>query len=783
MDFVPQNASVVFKISNFENLQADIENNSLISKFEKTLPFAFFSDKKILLTNLHPNSQSLLCINSLNDSLSAFTFISKYSERLFQTDSIKNRTIETLTVDGTSFQRITMEKEVAYSAVIDSVFVVSSSQQLLQEILNRKTERDETFKKVFNLPATNGFTALVRGKKVAVNDSTKVNFTSWSALDIVLSPESIKARGITLATDSLPQLLNVFDGQIPQENHLAELVPTDAHSAMSITFNDAEKFQKNLRRFRGESETAQTTGIFGSVSEVGKIHFKTETALFIKSIDPALTLDVLARYVSEKSDFRDTKIKSFSEPELFRKTFTPFINSGTANYVFQLNNFFVFTESESTAQGIIADYINNNTIKNTAYFEHTAADLGTASSLLFYKMKGDFSEAISKFFNAKSKAGIENISFENFPLAALQFSYDRNFAHLALSCREAGAAATRVSGTVTEKFNIKLENAVLGHPQFMEGQNGNGAIVVQDMANKLYFISESGKILWTKTLGSPILGEVEAVEISGGKHIAFATKEAFHILDKNGKNAKGFPINFKDKVTLPLSVFDYDNNRNYRFVVVQGKELLMYDKTGNTVKGFSFNRAKSTIVHSPSHIRMGNRDYIVIAEESGKLNILSRVGKPRVTVSKNFDFSEIPVAEEDDTFVVITEKNTKERISESGKVTSQKLDVGSNYWFAVHGNTKITLDDNKLRINGKLAELPLGIYTKPQLFTLNRNSFATITETQEKKVYVFDKDGELLKGFPVYGASAASLGEGASKNSLSIAVKGDADAIILYSNN
>src|SRR5690606_1996328 len=111
-----------------------------------------------------------------------------------------------------------------------------------------------------------------------------------------------------------------------------------------------------------------------------------------------------------------------------RKTFTPFINSGTANYVFQLNNFFVFTESESTAQGIIADYINNNTIKNTAYFEHTAADLGTASSLLFYKMKGDFSEAISKFFNAKSKAGIENISFENFPLAALQFSYDRNFA-------------------------------------------------------------------------------------------------------------------------------------------------------------------------------------------------------------------------------------------------------------------------------------------------------------------------------------------------------------------
>ena len=46
-----------------------------------------------------------------------------------------------------------------------------------------------------------------------------------------------------------------------------------------------------------------------------------------------------------------------------------------------------------------------------------------------------------------------------------------------------------------------------------------------------------------------------------------------------------------------------------------------------------------------------------------------------------FNFSEIPVAEEDNTFVVITRENTKERISQDGKVSSQKLDVGSNYWF------------------------------------------------------------------------------------------------------
>lgn len=197
MDFVPENASVVFKISNFENLQADIENNSLLSKFGKTSPYSFFSEKAVLLKNLHPTTQSLFCINEVNDSVSAYTFISKQTKNLFQTDSLKNRIIETLTLDGQSLQRITIDKEIAYTAIIDSVFVVSSSQQLLQDILKRKTERDETFKKVFNLPSSNGFTALVRGSKVALNDSTKVNFTSWSALDIAIAPESFIATGIT----------------------------------------------------------------------------------------------------------------------------------------------------------------------------------------------------------------------------------------------------------------------------------------------------------------------------------------------------------------------------------------------------------------------------------------------------------------------------------------------------------------------------------------------------------------------------------------------------------
>ena len=423
---------------------------------------------------------------------------------------------------------------------------------------------------------------------------------------------------------------------------------------------------------------------------------------------------------------------------------------------------------------------NNKTLKNTPYFENTAADLSTASSLLFFKMKGEFSETLSALLNLEDSK-MEAITFDEFPLAALQFSYDRNFAHVTLSCKEAGAAAKNVSGSVSELFSFELDNAVMGRPQLFPAHNGSGAnVTVQDIANRLYLISESGKTLWTKNLDVPILGKIETVEISGNPHLAFVTKDAFYILDRNGKAAKGFPIKFKDEVTQPLSVFDYDNNHNYRFVVVQQKEVLMYDKAGKSVKGFGFDRAKSRIVQAPVHLRMGNKDYIVIAEESGKLHILSRVGKSRIDVSKKFNFSETPITEEDNTFVVITKEKTKERISQNGKITTQKLDVGSHYWFTVNGTTKATLDDNLLRIDGKLVELPLGVYTSPQIFNIHRNNYITLTETQEKKVYVFNEDGTLLNGFPVYGSTAASIGSPGAKRGIQLVTQGDEKSVILY---
>lgn len=786
MDFVPAESSLVLKFTSLSDLQNDIKQNNILEKFisqtagSKLSELSLISKDESLLRYLNPSSESLLCFSKSNDSTSIYTFISKNSENIFLRDSILDKTIETLEVDNLKFDRVTIGKDISFTAIKDSVFIASSSQLTLQNILKGNILNSKEFNKVYTLPKANGLTVLIQDNKLRLNDSTAIKFTSWSSIDLHLTPESLVATGITTLSDSIPQLLEVFKDQIPQQNDISHLIPHNAKTAVSFTFSDPEKFQKKLSEFRKE-KSYNLSGIFDAANEVGEIHLGDENIIFVNSIDANLSNDVLAKYISSQSSFRDVDIKSFNEPQLFQKTFSPLIAGANANYMFQIDNFFVFTEKETTAETIISLILNNATLKSAVYFEKASSDLSNSSSLLVFNLDGNFSNNIEEFFKLASEKKLD--TFKNIPLAAFQFTFDRNFAHIIVSAKEMGATSSVASGKVSEKFNVKLENDILGEPQYFTNPGKAGSnILVQDIKNQLHFITESGKTLWSKNLKTPILGEIHEIDFynNGNIQMAFNTKDAFYIFDRNGKELGPFPLRFKDEVTQPLAVFDYDNNHKYRFVITQGKNILMYDKNGKTVKGFGFNKTASPIIQAPQHIRMGNKDYISIAEENGKLHILNRVGKTRVPVSKKYQFSDVPITYEDNSFVVITKDNLKEMISETGKLSSIKLNVGNHYWLATSGSTKVTLDDNSLRINGKLTELPIGIYSNPNLYTINRNTYITITEIQEKQVYVFDKNGNILNGFPVYGTSEARIGKNNSKNGFVVLVKDSSNSLIGY---
>lgn len=776
IDYIPEKTAVVIRISDWTTFRNDIKNNTLIKGFNQIEISKLLAEHDSFLQSFQPHQESMLTFQEVNNKFD-YTFITRYSDQILQIDSTKNKVAETLEIDKYRMNRIEVDKKLIFTALKDSLFIASSSQEILLNILKDKTENSETLNRIKQLPATDGLAVYYKGTSIRANDSVPVNFTDWNALDVLISPESIVAQGISIAGDTIPQLLRVFEGQIPQQNHMAEIIPLNAISGFSFTCHDAEKLQNNLRHFRGETAKEPLT-IFDSSGEIGVFELQGSSALFMKSIDATITSDALAQYTSLEESYRDVEIKSFDKPQLFKETFFPFIDKENAHFVFNLDDFFVFTPTVKTAQEIIGAYLNNSTLIHAGYFNDVVSDLSASSSFMCYGMQGEIQPILDFLGNSVLYSGMQETDFTNFPLFALQYSYDRNFAHVALSAKEFGAATKTISKGISEVFHLNLDRDILAGPWIYEGNGSN--FMVQDVNNILYFISESGKILWSKQLNHAILGDVAQVDLfkNGNQQIAFATENTMYILDRNGKEVGPFPLKFKDKITTPLSVFDYDGNRDYRFVVTQGKDIFMYDKNAKIVTGFGFKKAQNDVVQSPVHIRMGNKDYIVIAEKNGKLNILNRMGRTRVNVSKNFNFSDIPITQEDGKFVVITAENSKESISDKGDVSSIKLDVGS-YWFTTLNTLKATLDDNLLRINGKLAELPLGVYSEPQLYRTGGTTYTVITEIQEKKVYLFDENAKLISGFPVFGSSKASISTRNSKNTY-LVVRGDLNGVIVY---
>ncbi|OAB79667.1 hypothetical protein ULVI_02655 [Cochleicola gelatinilyticus] len=781
--YLPEGTSVVFKIKDWQSLQNDLRNSDLLSEYSKTNAFTFFSEDAPLLSQIAPSQESILCVSKNTDSTSAYTFITRQTPDLFESDSIPNTSVETFTYGDFSLKKVTIQNNDAYVAVKDSMFIASSSQALLQSILEGKIEKDPTFLKLYNMNDPSNLTALISlPKKRRINSATP-SFASHTNLHIEVLSNGITATGVALARDTIPQILSIFKGQQPQKNDLATLLPATARKGISLTYSDAEKLQQELKIVRGDSLNKPANGLLESINEVGYIELDNGTALALKSIDPDLTNQSVARYISEADSFREIKLYTFNEPNLLANAFSPVLPSVTTNYMFALESFFIFTETQTEAEAIISAFINGNTMAKTGYFETSAAQLSTSSSLLYYNLKGSEASLLTDYFSEETAAQLVKIAADDYPLTALQFTYDRDFAHVNYSATHGTTSDKQTIGTVSEQFNSTLKNEILGLPSLFSNHRTKGNdVVVQDVTNTLYLYSDTGNVLWSKKLDAPILGTVQEVDLlrNGKKQLAFATKNNFYVLDRNGNPVAPFPIKFKDDITQPLSVFDYDTNRKYRFIITQGNEVFMYDKDGKIVKGFTYKKAASNIVLPPVHIRMNNKDYIVIAEENGKLTILSRTGKLRVPVKNTFQFSETPVLAEEGNFIVITKGLTKETISQTGTINSQPLNVTANYGFSILGNTKATLDDNLLRINGKLAELPFGIYTKPMVFNANRTTYVTVTETQENKVYVFDKNGTLVSGFPIYGTSQAYSKDAAQRGSLDIVVKGEDKELILY---
>lgn len=784
LDLVPKNTALIIKTSNLESLNNSINNSDFLQRISKTNTYKSLLEKLEPLSNIKPSNNILICFSEdENDSLH-YSVITKYTKNLFLTDSLPNYIEETLTYNNKSIIKSTINKNTIYSTIIDSTFFASSSKTIVAdahsnintdlelEKIHKTSDGDKTLSMIIK-PKT-GFTS-----SFWIEDSLNLDtFSEYIAIDVELNQNDIYFNGITKANDSSESLINIFKHTTPQINQIQNITPSNSDGFMSFTFDDFEIFNTNLSKFNRKDSIVNNTSLFNDVIEVGVIYEGKNSALILNSTDIISTQDALLSELNITDTYRETSIFSFSNPTLFARTFNPLVNFNNANLYCVLDDFFVFADNVEMLQNIIANYQNKTTLSNTLAFKDIKEKLSDASSLLQVTDASSLKSIINKNIESTN-----NFKLNNYKTSAIQFIYDTNFSHVNGIIKKNKSKAS--VNSISEELNIKLDTDILNTPQFVKNHiTKQKEIVVQDINNNLYLISNKGKILWKKQLQGSVLGKIEQIDIykNGRLQLAFATPHRVYVLDRNGKEVKPFSLKFNDEITQPLAVFDYDNRKKYRLLVTQGEHILMYDTKGKTVNGFTFKKANGNIISQPKHFRIGSKDYIALKTKN-KLYILDRLGKTRVKPKQSHIYSKQPIFLFNNTFTTTTDTGDLISIDSKGNISSRNLNLSENHFITTTSKTLVTQTENKLSIKNKTTELDFGDYSKPKLFYINNKIYVSTTDLQSHKTYLFDSQSKLLPNFPVYGNSSIELDNIDKDKNLEFVTIGDSNAIILYQIN
>lgn len=791
---VPQKTAVILKSNHFSDFVTSLEETSLVSQ-NKNLPlFQFLREAFTPVQNLEVDSHSLLLFSSIGKDQATLTLITSHPTSL--PDDLINHETDSFKYNGETITTYEFDEEASYSTSLNGIFVWGNSKLVIENIIRLSRENldpDLKLQKLYETTSSQKPSLLIQLKEfqklyqqhllpnLAAGDLE--NTTDWIALDIDSKKAQFRFNGVTLPDRNT--VLGIFKNTKPQRNEIQEVVPANANGFMSFTYDNFETLKDNLSFYNKTDYPSVTTSLYDTTKEIGIIYTPDKNKILVlNSFDTEETENILNSKMEEGKPFRAHPLYTFSEPDYFETTLQPLVNLPGLRHFTRIKHFYFFAQDPSALEYLIASYQNRKTLTNDEAYENTLKKLDEKSSLLLSGPTKNLSGLITEGVDKNNQKAYEELQFTNYRSAALQFITHDNYTYVngALISTENAESSSGGSQIGSIKPGEEIAN---GPWTFENWQNQHHDIIFQGTSHTLYSYDATGKLNWKMELDGPILGTPETLDIYQNKRLqkAFVTPQTFYIIDRLGNVVKPYKKRFDDRITQPLAVFDYSNNGRFRFVIIQGHNVVMLDKSLNAVRGFEFNQAESDILQSPKHFRLGDKDYLLFPEKSGKLNILNPRGQTRIDVKEKIDFSDNTWFFYNNLFTSTSSKGELLQLGTDGTLQKKNLKLDSKNTMTATAKTLVTFSENKLTINDKTAKLNFGIYTDPRIFYINDKIYVTVTDLQDHNVYVFDSNAQPIKGFPVYGNSEASIQNIDNQGGLELLVKGEEDSILIYQIN
>lgn len=670
----------------------------------------------------------------------------------------------------------------------------------------------------FNLKKCQKQFASLFDKDIKSYASNYSHLGNWVELDLSFRDHLVLLNGFTYSNQQENNYLNIFMKQDAVKMEMESVLPANSGLVAILGLNDPNQHKTAYRKFlegndgmaaylAGLKTLKNKTGadfenLFYSIihKEIALVYLDNQVDKQFSIIRTKSASAAKDKIVSMLSGYAErtkrslsyysttlkldgaTKFDVFRMPDdfLFEKIFGRMFKGAPSNYVTIFDNYLIFGKTKAKLSEFVHASFLRKTLDKDPVYDESKEYLSNKANFFFYTSMPRSNKVISSFFNEDFREDIiEQREYLNkFQAIGLQMSANEDLIYNNIFVKH-NPVLELAPQTVWES---RLDTAFVHKPFLVKNHyTKEKEILVQDLNNQLYLINPaSGRILWKRPLSSPIVGEVHQVDAFRNNKLqyVFVTEDKLNLIDRNGKDVGNYPVLLRSKAVRGLSVFDYSNNRSYRFFVPgENQKVYAYSKDGKLLDGWKFKKAENPIISEVQHFRIKGKDYIVFADEY-RVYFLNRKGKVRLKPKKqiaksknNIFYYEAGNSGYADRLVTTDREGNIQYFYMNGNVETKKLlGLDNNHHFVARdidadgASEYIISNQNKLEVyetNGSKIlskEFSSAISASPAIYQFSRTKCEIgICLKNDNEIHLITTNGENHRGFPLKGNTAFSI--------------------------
>jgi len=689
MDVIPADIELLIECDNINQLTQKLTKNNLVcNELLKNQIIQSFVNDLSLLDTIASNSdcQEYLSENHVylaydtsalgSNCLLAFNLKSiKHSETIkkflqkkitsfnfFKSGKINQELISV---------KFAQNKSNAYIYNKAGLFVLSNSLSYLEQIISNQKKNTLNSVALFNSlqeseSANADFRLFIKNSfypqlfsSTTIKNNFPTTLKTWTSIDVSLNSNELKWNGFAEHEGSY--FLNALLTQQPVQSSLLNYCSANCSYFYFLGTSDYAKFNQSifsanrnpeiktylseLSKFTDADLVTEWNKLTnGELLVVGNNSLSTASKIAIAGLENKNKAHEFIKQFSDSTSFLND---SFTD-SLYRLVHPQVFNvlcSGVfdvnAGFVYVHENNLIFAES-STA---ITNYLNSlksyGNINSNASFT-SAQKMGLSKDCNFYFYQ-NFTSNSSEFLAilhpqiANQLPEINNASLSGL---GLQLSTLKNKVFIqgilnvsALKKEEPLAQAT------TSIWQLNLDTLSSVTPEVViNHKTKEKEIILSDEKGNVYLVDANGNQLWKVNVNGKVLSEIYQVDFYKNDKLQylFNTENELHLVDRKGEYLDGFPAKLDAPATNALSVFDYENDKNYRILIAcTDNRIYNYNIEGKKQAGFDPVKLDAGLTKPIQFVRIDGKDFIIAIDKNGKINCLDRKGKTRIPFTKS----------------------------------------------------------------------------------------------------------------------------------------------------